>query len=110
MTNPRGWLPGAAILLCAALNAAVPLSKVVPPPPTARITWAEVDDIGHGEVQATVTYVVRAPKGSKVTAQRLKISGEEVTPTPSTPNETKDVGTLVLIDAGEPGNVHLSLR
>src|SRR5947209_5828142 len=98
MTNtPRGWLLGATVLFCARQNAAVPLPKVVPPPPTARITWAEVDDIGHDEVQATVRYVVRAPAGSNVTVKLLRVSGEEVTP--ATKQTETVVGTVVLIDA-----------
>jgi hypothetical protein len=99
----RRWLPVAAAILSSSLDGSAASFS-------GKITSAELDDIAHGEVQAIVKYVVRAPKGSVVTAQTLRISGESFTPVTSKPQQAQDVGTLVLIDAGEPAHPHLSAK
>jgi hypothetical protein len=68
-----------------------------------------VDDIGHGDVGASITFIVRAPKNSKLSVQSVRVSGKEIVSDSVKWDAPVDVGTIVLIDAGTPGSVHLPL-
>jgi hypothetical protein len=70
-SDPRRWLPLVAILATVSLSAATPQRNVSTPQPTANITAAEVDDIGHGDVGASITFIVRAPKNTKLSVQSV---------------------------------------